>query len=86
MAVDQHGGLWVALGARGTVGRFRPDGVLESELDVPAGFVTSLCFGGDGLRDLFITTLGEPDSEDASGSVFLTRAPVAGAPLPLARA
>jgi gluconolactonase len=85
MAVDEHGALWVALGARGTLGRFRPDGALESELDVPADFVASLCFGGDGLRDLFITTLGEPHSEDASGSVFLTRSSVAGAPVPLAR-
>ena len=86
LAVDEHGGLWVALGARGTVGRFRPDGALESELDVPADFVASLCFGGDDGRDLFITTLGEPESEDASGAVFLTRASVAGAPVPLARA
>ena len=76
MAVDEDGGLWVALGARGTIGRFRPDGTLDSELDVPADFVASLCFGGDGLRDLFITTMGE---------VFVTRAPVAGTPVPAAR-
>ena len=85
MAVDEDGGLWVALGARGTVGRFRPDGALDSELDVPADFVASVCFGGDDLRDLFVTTLGDPQSEEGSGAVFLTRAPVAGAPVPPAR-
>jgi gluconolactonase len=83
MAVDEDGGLWVALGGRGTVGRFRPDGALDSELDVPADFVASVCFDGD---ELFITTLGDPASQDRSGAVFLTRAPVAGAPVPPARA
>jgi gluconolactonase len=85
MAVDEDGGLWVALAARGTVGRFRPDGTLDSELDVPADFVASVCFGGDDLRELFITTLGDPESEEGSGAVFRTRAPVAGAPAPVAR-
>jgi xylono-1,5-lactonase len=85
MAVDEDGGLWVALGARGTVGRFRPDGTLDSELDVPGDFVASVCFGGADLRDLFITTLGDPASEETSGSVFLTPAPVAGTPIALAR-
>ena len=85
MAVDEHGALWVALGARGSVGRFRPDGALDSEVQVPAGFVASLCFGGDDLRDLFVTTLGDPKSDEDPGAVFLTRAPVAGSPVPLAR-
>ena len=83
MAVDENGALWVALGAGGAVGRFRPDGSLEEQLEVPAGFVSSLCFGGSDGRDLFITTLGNP--EEDPGAVFLTRAPVAGAPVALAR-
>ena len=48
--------VWVALGARASVGRFTPDGRLDSEVDVPTGFVASLCFGGTDGRDLFITT------------------------------
>lgn len=79
MAVDEHGGLWVALGSGGAVGRVRPDGALEDRIDVPAGFVSSLCFGGSDGRDLFITTLGNPAEEP--GAVFLARSPVAGAPL-----
>ena len=81
MAVDENGALWVALGERGTIGRFRPDGELEAELDVPAGFVASLCFGGSDRRDLFITTLGNPEDPDGGGAVFMTRSPVPGAPL-----
>ena len=39
-------------GRRGSVVRFTPDGSLDRTLDVPASFVSSLCFGGDDMRDL----------------------------------
>jgi gluconolactonase len=81
MAVDENGALWVALGARGTIGRFRPDGHLESELEVPAQFVASLCFGGSDGRDLFITTPDATEDPRLDGCVFHTRVDIAGAPL-----
>ena len=81
MAVDENGALWVALGGSGTIGRFRPDGTLEEQIEVPAGFVSSLCFGGSDGRHLFVTTAGNAEAPEESGGVFLTRAPVAGAPL-----
>jgi gluconolactonase len=85
LAVDENGGLWVALGAAGAVGRFRPDdGILEQTVDVPAGFVASLCFGGADRRDLFITTAGDPGEPSSAGAVFLTRSPIAGAAVPYA--
>jgi gluconolactonase len=85
MAVDEAGALWVALGASATIGRFRPDGTgtLDGELVVDAEFVASLCFGGDGLRDLFVTTAGGVDP--TGGAVFRTRVDVAGLPVPAAR-
>jgi gluconolactonase len=76
MAVDEDGCLWVALGSRGTVGRFTPDGVLDSEVTVEADFVASVCFFGPDRRDLVITTTGD---------VFVGRAPVAGVAVPAAR-
>jgi len=83
LAVDENGALWVALGAGRAIGRFRPDdGTLEQAVEVPAGFVSSLCFGGPDGRDLFITTAGDPQDPSASGGVFLTRSPVAGARIP----
>jgi len=85
MAVDENGGVWVALGGRGTVGRFTPDGELDSEVEVPAGFVSSVCFGGADGRDLFVTTAGDPGDPDAPGGVYMARAPVRGAPIPAAR-
>jgi len=80
IAVDESGGIWLALGGAGAVGRFRPDGEPAGTLEVPAGFVASLCFGGSDLRDLFVTTGGDPSDPDASGGVFHFRANVAGAP------
>jgi sugar lactone lactonase YvrE len=56
LAVDEEGGVWVATGAAGNVVRFAPEGSLDRTLDVPATFVSSLCFGGDDLRDMYITT------------------------------
>jgi gluconolactonase len=84
MAVDETGALWVALGARCTVGRFTPDGQLDSELDVPAGFVASLCFGGADGRTLFVTTASRAEGPEPDGAVFMAPVPVAGAPITLA--
>jgi gluconolactonase len=81
MAVDETGALWVALGSKGTIGRFRPDGQLDSELEVPARFVSSLCFGGRDGRDLFVTTPDTTEDPRLEGCVFHTRVDVAGLPL-----
>src|SRR5256885_2087669 len=43
LAVDETGGVWVALGSGGGIARFSPQGHLLSILDVPSPFVTSLC-------------------------------------------
>ena len=75
LAVDSEGAVWVALGSGRGVGRFLPDGALHRELDVPADFVSSICFGGEDLRDLYITTVG---------ALFRTRVEVAGLPVPRA--
>jgi sugar lactone lactonase YvrE len=75
LAVDVEGGIWVALGGGAAVARYSPAGVLEQVIDVPADFVSSLCFGGSDGRDLFITT---------GDSLFRTRVEIAGMPLPRA--
>ena len=80
MAVDEDGGLWVALGGRASVGRFAPDGVLDRELEVPATFVSSVCFGGADGRDLFITTAdlaaAGGTEGDPAGAVYVDRSGV----------
>jgi gluconolactonase len=75
LAVDAQGGVWVATGSGGAVARFSPQGDLQEQLDVPADFVSSLCFGGTDGRDLFITTIG---------MLVRTRVDRTGLPRPLA--
>jgi sugar lactone lactonase YvrE len=72
LAVDVEGGVWVALGEGGGVARFTPGGELDTIVDVPADFVTSLSFSG---TDVLITTVG---------TVFRARSEVAGLPVALA--
>jgi gluconolactonase len=73
LAVDVEGGIWVALGSGGAVARYSPGGELEQTVDVPADFVSSLCFGGADGRDLYVTTVG---------ALFRGRVDRAGLPLP----
>ena len=76
LAVDREGGVWVATGSGREIVRFAPSGELEHILEVPADFVSSLCFGGDDGRDLYVTTVG---------TLFRTRVEVAGLALPSSR-
>ena len=77
LAVDEQGGVWVATGEGGNVVRFEPDGALERTLEVSSPFVSSLCFGGDDMRDVFITT--------GDGKLLRARSDIAGSPLTAAR-
>jgi sugar lactone lactonase YvrE len=82
LAVDEDGAVWVALGGAGRVGRFRPDGELDGNVDVPASFVASLCFGGSDRRDLFVTTAGDPSDPERAGGVYRSRVAVPGVEVP----
>jgi len=86
LAVDDAGGVWIALYGGGAVRRFDPEGGLDRVLEVPATNVTACCFGGPDGRSLFVTTarqgLGEAElaREPLAGSVFVADAGVAGPP------
>jgi sugar lactone lactonase YvrE len=54
-------------------------------LEVPARAVTSLCFGGDDLRDLYVVSADNAADPARGGSIFRTRSEVAGMPAPFAR-
>jgi gluconolactonase len=47
--------------------------------------VTSLCFGGADMRDLYIVTGDNTERPDHRGTIYRTRADVAGCPVPMAR-
>ena len=45
--------------------------------------VTSLCFGGEDRRDLYVVTADNREDPAREGTVFRTRAEVAGVPVAL---
>lgn len=86
LAVDDEGGVWVALWGRAAIRRYSPDGELERALAVPAHNVTACCFGGDDGRSLYVTSASVDLSEEKrrelplAGSVFVAEAGVSGPP------
>jgi sugar lactone lactonase YvrE len=74
--VDVDGGIWTAFFAGSRIVRYRPDGTIDLVVPLPVTNPTCLCFGGDDLRTLYITTATKfltPEqraSEPLAGSVF----------------
>ena len=73
--VDAQGRYWVALCLAGKIACYRPDGELERTVEVPAGWVSSVMFGGPRLDQLYFTSidpdvLGRP-STDADGGLYV---------------
>jgi sugar lactone lactonase YvrE len=52
LALDDEGGIWVALHGGGEVRRFDPDGGVSGRVEVPVPKVTACCFAG---RRLYVT-------------------------------
>jgi gluconolactonase len=85
LAVDAEGGIWVALYQAGAVQRYLPSGAADKRIALPSRAVTSLCFGGADLRDLYVVTADNTDDPKRGGTIFRTRSDVAGLPAPFAR-
>lgn len=83
LTVDSAGNVWVALNGAGRVRCHSPQGEVLAEVVLPARLVTSCTFGGDDLRDLFITTSREDleHPEPQAGALFKVRVSVAGQPV-----
>jgi sugar lactone lactonase YvrE len=71
--VDAEGFVWSARYGGGGIARIDPSGRVERFLRLPASQVSSVMFGGDDLRTLYVTTSRQRMSEEA-----LAREPVAG--------
>lgn len=57
MTIDAEGMLWIAQFYAGKVSRWNPEnGNCIEEYKLPTPNITSCCFGGDSLKDLYITT------------------------------
>ncbi len=85
LKVARDGSVWVADAHGGRVAVFNADGTHRQDLAVALPMVTSVCFGGDDLRDLFVVTGSRGGPSDKCGSIFHTRVEVPGLALPSAR-
>lgn len=86
-ACDAEGFYWNAGVTAGVLNRFAPDGTLVRRVRVPVSDPTMPCFGGEGLKSLFVTsrTFRVPPEKlerlPWSGSVLRLDVGVAGAPV-----
>jgi sugar lactone lactonase YvrE len=74
--VDADGCYWIAFFAGRRVVRYRPDGTIDLVVPMPVTNPTCVCFGGDELRTLYVTTAAKfltPEqraAEPLAGSLF----------------
>jgi len=84
LTVDSQGFVWSARWNGSAVRRYTPDGVEVERIEFPAKKVSSVSFGGDDYKDLFVTTAltsGTRSSEGAgAGALFRLRPGVRGVP------
>lgn len=83
---DSAGFYWSAGVSAGRLNRFAPDGRLIEQWELPVAWPTMPCFGGEGLRTLFVTSLARPGVPQPAGharpggSILTFGAQIAGLP------
>jgi sugar lactone lactonase YvrE len=86
-AVDVEGNYFVAMYEGRRVCQLAPDGTLLAQWETPAQCPTMVCFGGEDLRTLYLTTARqkrgaeELEALPLSGCIFSMRVKVAGLPV-----
>jgi D-xylonolactonase len=85
LAIAEDGSVWLAVADGHAVCRFAPDGRELQRITFPVPMVTSLCFGGDGLRDLYVVSGSRGAPAGTGACVYRLRTDVAGLPRALAR-
>jgi len=81
LAVAEDGSVWIAMAYGSRVDVFESNGALRASLPVPLPMVTSVCFGGPDLKDLYVVTGSRGGPSDSCGTIFRTRLDVPGLPI-----
>lgn len=84
LAVSADGCVWLADAEGGRVLRLSPTGTLNNEVKFPVPIITSLCFGGADMMDVYVVS-GSDGSKADAGSIFRLRSDVRGLVIPPAR-
>ena len=86
LVVSEDGAVWVALAGGGSgVAVFESTGELRELIQIPHPMCTSVCFGGEDLKDLYIVSGSDGLEGDSRGGVFKVRTTVSGLPVPAAK-
>ena len=76
MTFDAEGCLWLAHWGAGCVSRYSSDGQLLRRIELPTSHISNVCFGGDRLDRLFVTsaraglTAQQIDAQATAGALF----------------
>jgi sugar lactone lactonase YvrE len=82
-AVDAEGGYWSAGVSAGRLNRWLPDGRLDRVVELPVRGPTMPCFGGPGLRTLYVTSLQPEGAGPNDGRILALDVGLAGTPVGL---
>jgi gluconolactonase len=85
LAIDSDGNVWVATPQSGLVKGFSPAGHEIANIRIPVPMVTSLCFGGQDMREMYIVSGSEGLDTDRGAGIYRTRMGVPGLSRSLAR-
>jgi gluconolactonase len=85
LAIDAEGSIWLAIAHAGQVLVFSPSRQMTKRLDFPVPMTTSLCFGGDDMRDLYVVSGSDGTGRTDAGAIFKMRCDVPGLPISPAR-
>ena len=81
LAVAEDGSVWIAMAYGSRVDVFESNGALRESLPVPLPMVTSVCFGGPDLKDLYVVTGSRGGPSATCGTIFRTRVDIPGLPI-----
>ncbi|MCZ6501164.1 MAG: SMP-30/gluconolactonase/LRE family protein [Gammaproteobacteria bacterium] len=86
LVVSEDGRVWVALAGGGHgVGVFSASGDFLELIEIPQPMCTSVCFGGDDMKDLYIVSGSDGMDSDKAGAVYKHSVDVAGLVVPKAK-
>lgn len=78
LAVDSAGNVYSARWGGSAIHKFSPQGELVAKIPVPTANVTSLCFGGKDLRDVYVSTAAAGKETPGAGGLYFFRNDVPG--------
>lgn len=85
LAVDAAGHIWLAVAHAGKVIHYSPAGDIVGVIDFPAPMVTSLCFGGEDMRSLYVVSGSDGTGRKDAGAIYRFRVETPGLPVAVAR-